>query len=394
MLAKKMDSSIIKFSIIFLSLFALSLPTIGLAQTETTFIRIENLRLPPFVQVQAPGFAIESGEATGQYTGYLDEKTTFPINLTITGLFGGIVKKQIPSLSQLSSLKVGSGIISSAETNPNEVEHLPSLCPRVYVDHKKPFPSEPELVSQENFLYATNEDRLNHRPIFQLLDPDAKEGEQYKAYAEMDGKNTLLLLKVALTYDYEDSEIVDYDGPHHQTSKPHKIFEGDGGFYANFHYAVVPFSKKYLELDRQTLLHLVQGKLKEINKESLRPKLRTHSLIPGPFLSRSEYIYDMCEWGDTTYQAQRQTLTYRNFALWDWDYSVRSADHVLLIIWEGDEEKWMVDQGLIDPTYLTDDLVGIFEMKRKDTLEPLTLINKRGDFVVTVQTGDISILDL
>ncbi|EKD41542.1 MAG: hypothetical protein ACD_73C00670G0001, partial [uncultured bacterium] len=73
-----------------------------------------------------------------------------------------------------------------------------------------------------------------------MLDPDVKLGKQYKAYAEMDGKNVLLLKKIRITNDYEDSSILDYSGPNPLTGEPQNIYEGEGGFYANIHYAIIP----------------------------------------------------------------------------------------------------------------------------------------------------------
>ncbi|MBI4411151.1 MAG: hypothetical protein HY541_01545 [Deltaproteobacteria bacterium] len=297
------------------------------------------------------------------------------------------------------------GIIKNKEANPRTLDIRPAPCPRV-----------------KDAVYDGARDRFNHIPVFQLLDADAGQGNQYKAYAEMDGKNVLLLREVKIRYDYEDTAIIDYEGPHPITGKPHVVHEGNGGFYANIHYAVVPYEPWIAEMagltrpkgplrgrlhprnagwrgatqappiDRQTLLHMAVGKLKEIEKDNLRPALRTHSLIPGPFLSKSERIYDMCEWGDTAYQYPEQTLRYDEIALWDWDYSVKNADHVLLIVWEGDEEDWLIQQKLIDPFHLTDDLIGVFEIRKEKTGKPLTLVNERKDFEITVQTGDL--LDL
>jgi len=61
-----------------------------------------------------------------------------------------------------------------------------------------------------------------------------------------------------------------------------------------------------------------------------------------------------------------------------------------LIVWEGDEEEWLIKDQLIDPFYLTDDLVGVFDIWMDNTLQPLTLVNKKGDFKITVQTGDLT----
>ncbi|NUM81796.1 hypothetical protein HUU42_13440, partial [bacterium] len=213
----------------------------------------------------------------------------------------------------------------------------------------------------------------------------------YQTITQMDGQNVLLLKHITLRYDYEDSHIIDYMGPHPLTGKPQTIYEGEGGFFANIHYAIIPYDPQIKKLDRQTLLHLAQGKLHEITPPANinKPPLRVHSFLPGPFLSGSNYLYDMCEWGDTTYQAPKQELDYINMALWDWDYSQGSSQHIWLIVWEGDEEDWLVQKGLLNPFTLTDDLIGVFEIKREQTLAPLTLINTQGDFEIIVQTGTI-----
>lgn len=257
---------------------------------------------------------------------------------------------------------------------------LPKICPRVTLN----FTSPPEAT------YHGEKDSINHFPFFQLMDPDARQGQSLQSYTGMDGHHVLLLKKVSIDYDYEDSGIIDYDGPNPLTGKQEIVHEGEGGFYANFHYAVVPYDPQIPKMERQTLLHLVQGKLKEIDQENLRPQIRTHSFIPGPFLSKSTSVYDMCEWGDTAHQAPHQKMAYSDIALWDWDYTVKNADHVLLIIWEGDEEDWLISEKLIDPFYLTDDLIGIFDIRQDKTIKPLTLTNKTGDFKITVQTGDLT----
>jgi len=141
-------------------------------------------------------------------------------------------------------------------------------------------------------------------------------------------------------------------------------------------------------LDRQEMLNLAQGKLKNINRRDLTPKMRTHAFLPGPYQSGNK-IYQMCEWGDTAFQAKEQEMRYKNLTMWDWDLlSSKSGDvdKVIIIVWEGDEEDWLIADGLLDPYYLTDDLVGVFVVDRKKTLKPLVLKNKAGDFEMEVVT--------
>lgn len=300
----------------------------------------------------------------------------FPRMVEIKGPLGGIVRQKVSSPLALESLKTTVGIIRDKNSNPKTLNVLPQLCPRV----------TPSPLA----IYHGERDSINHTPSFQLFDPDARQGRNRKTYTEMDGRNVLLLKEVEITNDYEDSRIIDYIGPNPLTGKKEIVHEGESGFYANLHYAIIPYDPKILDMNPQTLLHLAEGKLKEIDHDEWTPELRTHSFIPGPFLSKVSPAYEMCEWGDTAYQAPLQKLFYEEIALWDWDYSVKSADHVLMIVWEGDEEDWLIQQQLIDPFYLTDDFIGIFDIQRSNTLTPLSLSNAKGDFKMTVQTGDLT----
>lgn len=315
----------------------------------------------------------------------LEDNFIFPAFLKVKGPLGGRVTYKIDSLSEFRKLKINSKIIPLKDSNPKDISSLPLLCPRVKLIHSS------EEGADIQGIYQGEKDRLNHTPVFQLLEPDAHANSQYLSYTEMDGKNVLLLKNVEIHYDYEDTNIIDYEGPDPATGKHQIIQEGGGGFYANIHYAIFPFDKDLLNLDRQTLLHLAQGKLREINRDDLYPKIKTHAFIPGPFLSREGYLYGLCEWGDTAYHAPIQKLAYEEVALWDWEYPVKNADHILLIIWEGDEEDWLIQKNLINPFYLTDDLIGVFEIKKEETKKPLTLTNKSQDFKITLQTGDLKI---
>ncbi len=349
--------------------------------------------LPP-ITIQAPlltTFTTPGNQSTitssgKKYSLVLEDPVHFPITIEAHGPKGGLVRQWIQSPNEFRPLTFAQGIVLPKDPNPETIPVLPLLCPRL-----------------QGNIYHGEHDRLNHIPVFELLEPDARAKEHngqsgqknisflppYKAYSDIDGQNVLLLKSITLTYDYEDSSIVDYEGPNPLTGKMQTVHEGNGGFYANLHYAILPYEKKITQLDTQTLLHLAEGKLREINRTDLTPEIKTHSLLPGPFLSRANHLYDMCEWGDTAHQARLQKMEYSDIALWDWDYSVKNADHVLLIVWEGDEEDWMIQQQLIDPTWLTDDLVGVFEIHRKNTLTPLTLTNARGDFSITILTGNL-----
>lgn len=314
--------------------------------------------------------------------------------LIARGPLGGLTT--LPLKPGQTHYELSEAIVGDSTANPVLLSALPKLCPRLEIKN----PGSTELADQRQlkFIYRGSKDLLNRKPMAQLMDPDFFNAEQYNTVAKFDGRNVLLLQKITLRYDYEETSILDYEGPHPVTGqpvtgqpvtgKPHRVYEGEGGFYANFHYAILPYDKSILNLDRQTLLHLIQGKLAEIDKNPLRPKLRVHSFLPGPFLSRSEYGYELCEWGDTNFQAPEQSLSYEDVALWDWDYLGSPAEKILLIIWEGDEEAWMIEQKLLHPFYLTDDLVAIFEISRAKTLAPLRLINRQKDFEITVMTGN------
>jgi hypothetical protein len=348
------------------------------------------VQVSPYVRLESADLSIQGNPETGHYLLGLEDNTKFPLQIKAIGPEGGMLVREVSSFEDLKKLKFESGIIPPGPSNPSTIPVLPALCPRLRpsADHGG-FAQTESQPSFTLFVYNAETDPLNHTPDYQLADLDATVGSQYKAYTELDGRNVLLLRKVRLSYDYEDSNIIDYRGPNPITGKPETIHEGEGGFYANIHYAVVPYSKNILKMDRQTLLHLAQGQLRDIGKDNLRPELRTHSFIPGPFLSKSEYGYEMCEWGDTAYQAPEQSLEYEDLAMWDWDYSVKNADHVILIVFESDEEDDLVKKGLIPRNYMTDDIIGVFEIHKKDTLKPLTLKNKSGDFEITVQSGDL-----
>lgn len=350
------------------------------ANAQALPFRSGRVIMPPGTLLTLPnGATVKKHPTREEWILYVPPQTTFPFVIKARGPMGGFVERVINSPADLDPLLIEAAVIKDKNPNPEALSTLPLLCPQL------------KVLPSGQYEYDARFDRLNHQPIFQLLDPDANQGEQYKSFSEMDGKNVLKIQKITVRNDYEDNRILDYSGPHPVTGAPHEVYEGNGGFYANIHYAVVPYSRAILKMERQLLLHLAQGKLSELNAESSRPALRTHSFLPGPFISRTGSLYDLCEWGDTAYQAPEQTILYRDLAVWDWDYSVRRANRVLLIIWEGDEEDWMIHEKMIDPFYLTDDLIGIFEIRRDQTLIPLLLKSRSGDFEVTVVTGDLEV---
>lgn len=372
LLSHLMPSKFLQFGIVFVLIACGgALPALGIDYS------IINIRAPaglsfkindkPAAQVPVPhGFKLA-----------IHPRLDFPLTLSATTPLGLNWEREINGSAGVAALEVPVGIITNKDANPQKISTVPKLCPYL---------ANNDSYKQTSLHYDAQKDPINHFPIMHLLDADFRQGQQYKSFSEMDGKNTLELKKATVRYDYEDTSIIDFEGPNPITGKMQVVHEGDGGFYANFHFAVIPFDQTVLTMDRQTLLHLAQGKLAEINKSPLTPLLRVHGFMPGPFLSKQNAFYSFCEWGDTTFQAPVQTIDYNGLTLWDWDTTVPNAKDILLIVWEGDEEDWLIQDQMIDPFYLTDDVVGVFEIKRENSLLPLTLKNAKGDFEIVVQT--------
>lgn len=345
------------------------------------------IHAPPYTRVQAEGGTLQGDPRKGEYLLRLPDSPEANSKVQAQGPFGGSLVEEVSAARKDKAIRFGSGVISNRDPNPPSLAVLPTLCPRLRV-------AETERDGKPDggfrFVYRGAEDALNQRPVFQMQDPDALQGEQAKTVSAMDGRNVLLLKKVRVTYDYEDSNIVDYESYDPKTGRRETLHEGMGGFYANFHYAVVPYAPEIPELPRQTLLSLAQGRLRAVGREELRPALRVHAFLPGPFLSKRDWNYPLCEWGDTEYQAPDQSLEYEGLALWDWDYPVTNRERVLLIVWEEDEEGEWIRQGRIPPNHLMDDLVGVFEIRREDTRRAKTFRSPRGDFEITVETGELT----
>lgn len=337
---------------------------------------------PPRASVVAPSGKIQSQPDKGRHKLEFPEAVNEAV-LEVRGPLGGIVLHPVNSGDAGKTLRFEDAIIADDDPNPTKLANLPTLCPRIETQAGR---SESPPV----YLYRGEKDSLNRFPITQLTDPDKNEGRQAESVRLIDGRNVLLLKSVRLTYDYEDDAIVDERKTDPKTGQSVEVREGRGGFYANLHYAVLPYDPSIPGLPEQSLLHLAEGSLASIGMAERRPELRTHGFLPGPFLSGSSFGYPLCEWGDTAHQAPEQSLEYRNIALWDWDYAVASPGRVLLVIWEGDEEDKARAQGLIGPTRLIDDLIGVFEVTRAGSLSPLRLRNSRGDFEITVQTGNFA----
>lgn len=354
------------------------------AGTAHSGYRMGIIHTPKYTRLSAPGVSFESEKNMSRHVPVLSRDVVFPFNITAYGPLGGRTLRTVRTPSDLHGMTIQEGRTMIENSNPAFLEVLPRLCPNV-VPQTSLFHLGESLPKE--WIYQGEKDPLNNVPGLQLFDPDKLTGQQYRTFTAMNGKNVLSLKQVRISYDYEDENIIDYTGPDPVTKNPVVINEGDGGFYANFHYAIFPHDGDLKKIDPQTLLNVAQGRAADIGRMDLKPSIRVHSLIPGPFMSGDYYMYEMCEWGDTAFQASIQSLDYQNIALWDWDYD--TAEELWIVVWEGDEEDWLIQKKRLDPLYVTDDLVAVFQVKREDTLAPLTLVNRRKNFQMTVQTGSI-----
>lgn len=345
------------------------------------------LSLPPGTLLEAEKLQVSGDPQIGKWNLTLPNPNSFPLQVKAIGPFGEQVVDSITSLAKFQNYHLPFGIESQAASNPEKLTVLPQLCPRL-TPRVQGNPAVSTQTFKTEFTYHGEQDPLNHRPTFQLLDPDATQGKQALTLKKMDGRNVLLVKNIRVTYDYEDSNHIEYESTDPKTGEKKIYYEDERGFYSNFQYAVVPFSEQLASANTQTLLHLGQGTLDKIGRENLKPELRTHSFLPGPYLSKREYFYELCEWGDTARHAKEQRLNYQNLALWDWDYPLRDNHKVLLIVWESDEEELDPNFAHFPKNYLIDDLIGVFPIERSASLKPLTLRNPSGDFEITVQTGD------
>lgn len=345
--------------------------------------RFVTVRVPPQCTLTtSSGTPLPAKGALGTYRIYFRGPEDFPMRLSLKDPFGAHKAYDAISSESLKNQIIADAIVTTQAANPESIDAIPRLCPRVTIR---------DDVTSRRVVYAAGQDILNGRPQAQLLDQDAAFlPEQRQLAARFDGTNELTVTRVAISYDYEDNAILDYEGPHPITGKPgYKVFEGEGGFYANLHYAVMPYDERYKNLDRQTLLNLAEGKLADIDKTELRPKWRVHSFLPGPYLSK-DALYPMCEWGDTSHQAPKQELSYEDLRIWDWDLDTEiqktATAKIFIVVWEGDEEDWLIADGLLDPYTLTDDVIATFSIARHQTTQSLTLKNERGDFEMEVVT--------
>lgn len=340
---------------------------------------------PPKVVVESSQADVTSDLASGTHRIRVPAtlKGT-PITLEFKGPYGGIAKQTIIPQKDGEFFSVGTGIINEAFSNPEYLSLLPALCPRVS-DHGG------------KLVYAGNKDLFNHTPVMQLLDPDATPisqnvSDMQGTITEFDCHDVLLIDEVSMTFDYEDPQNVKAILPDGSL-----IREDHAGFYSNFHMAAFPYSADLTTLPPQTLLRIAEGRLSEskelrnaFSKDTIdRLKWRTHSFLPGPFLSRSDFFYSMCEWGDTARQAPKQTLHYDNLPIWDWDYN-DEGQAIFLVIWEGDEEDGLITQGALSKSAIMDDLVEIFVVHAQDVDRGKTYTNAAHTVSIRLKTGNMS----
>lgn len=193
--------------------------------------------------IETPGVEFVSKENGIQL--YFKKNIIFPLKLNFTDSFGARVEVLLQDPSDIDSHILNPKIIKRKSAN-GIVYSPPKYCSRLRYDN-------------QNWHYETHLDSLNHKPRIQFSDADfLKIKFQKKIFKKFDKKNVLAVQKIKVSYDYEDTSILDYKGKHPiSKTKGHLVYEGEGGFYANFHYAVIPYDKRVLNLSRQTLLKLV-----------------------------------------------------------------------------------------------------------------------------------------
>lgn len=358
----------------------LALSLVLTAPAHALVTKSTRITVPDYAKIETSTAIRVVHKTIGERKIYFGKTTVLPLPLTVLDMFGAHITVTLSDPNQIKHLSILPEVVTGGDPNPVNLYSLPLICSRT------------ELVkNNDNYtlVYNAANDLLNKQPSLQLVDPDARRNPvQRQILRHFDGQNTLRLNAVTVRYDYEDNSILDFQGPHPITGEPHMVYEGQGGFYANFHYAIVPYDPRLDTLTRQELLSFAQGKLHDIDREDLTPLVRVHSFLPGPYQSNYD-LYPLCEWGDTSFQAKSQNMNYENFEMWDWDLLSTleiKNEKISLIVWEGDEEDWMIAGGLLDPFYLTDDLVGVFHIERTQTAKPMRLQNAAQNFEIEVFT--------
>src|SRR5262249_8385263 len=95
-----------------------------------------------------------------------------------------------------------------------------------------------------------------------------------------------------------------------------------GGFWARWKLVFVPYSDARLD-------QLQHGSATSTLSQFVAASDRIETQFSGPFLENG------CEWGDTD-EIGQQTLTYSNYALYDWDF-FPGVDRILGMLYEGDD---------------------------------------------------------
>jgi hypothetical protein len=297
---------------------------------------------------------------------------------------------------------------SATEPDPSTLDGLPELCPRMIPENRvasnELIPPMRNQILPENAIYDGRQD---------LFSVAAKEGNHH-----------LLQLETAsITFDSEDASVlVGFDPKTGQAS-----FEDGGGFYANFHFILLPYSEAlenfyrgmednfvslrklerelrenprhpverahliekmrpyYLALygkdnewgPYQLLMHYAFNTLNQIGREDLLKSWGAplgHGFIPGPFLGSQHWGYSLCEWGDTARHAPFQKMQYEHFGIWNWPSDLKSEKIILLVI-EGDDQvtdnpsrRELLNRGVVRAKDYTDDLIAFWVISRDETL--------------------------
>lgn len=331
------------------------------------------VRTPRGVALVASHGEVNSKVASGRHVIRFDEADSSieSVELVLKGPYGGYVRKVVPLKKEKNYFTMRTGVPIIRASNPQYIQVLPALCPRI-------------KEKDDALLYMTDQDLLNYTPTLHLLDPDAAQfSETQETIRQFDCRNVLLVDKVGIAFDYEDPSLVKASPP---GLAP--LHEEQSGFYANFNIAVMPYEDAVAKRSPRDILRFAEGRASELDW-LIPPRLawRTRSFLPGPFLSHDDLLYSMCEWGDTAYQAPRQELNYRDFAVWDWDYPVGQT--LLLVIWEGDEEEGLMSRGLLPKYAIMDDLVAVFTVTREEAAGGKLFVNPRGDFWIRFKEGEL-----
>lgn len=316
---------------------------------------------------------------------------------------------------------------------------LPALCPQMasfrYLNGEKGLSEE--VLSSEHDFFDASYNFINNIPS--------------NASAQFDCKNVLKVDSVTTRYDWEDDALLWGIGPNGQEKG-----ESLGGDYSRFRYIVFPLTADHKKIydaqykimadyidglklsyepgksaikvselvacadsDQKTeagvqnpcneakkkayqawqyLIHLGQDETSKglvlLGKAAEEPEKKFFNTLPGAFLTVSNDPKNKdCEWLDSKYQAPVQSMSYKNFPVWDWDVDP-SVTCLGLVVLEGDGDAQKivgVALGYYNDDFIQDDLVGYFVVC-KDSLEAKgkMMVNYSKDFEMMLSTGNVT----